>query len=80
MKKLFEWLLESNRSLHILFGLAVAIPFSLLAALGAALAFETKDVQRGGRWDWLDFAATLIGGLLGQLLQAGVIILFIHLI
>ena len=30
---------------------------------------EFKDKQYGGKFDWLDIAATEIGGLIGQTLQ-----------
>ena len=30
---------------------------------------EFKDKQYGGKFDWLDIAATMIGGLIGQSLQ-----------
>nr|DAR33807.1 MAG TPA: putative periplasmic lipoprotein [Bacteriophage sp.] len=38
---------------------------------------EFKDKQWGGKWDWLDIAATLIGGLIGQVIQILVLILII---
>lgn len=34
---------------------------------------EFKDKMYGGRFDWLDIAATLLGGIVGQLLQVGLI-------
>ena len=30
---------------------------------------EFKDKQYGNKFDWLDIAATMIGGLIGQSLQ-----------
>ena len=38
---------------------------------------EFKDKQWGGKWDWLDIAATLIGGLIGQVIQTLVLILIL---
>lgn len=34
---------------------------------------EFKDKQWGGKWDWLDWVATMIGGTIGQSLQLLVI-------
>jgi hypothetical protein len=31
----------------------------------------------GGKWDWLDILATLLGGLIGQAVQAFIIYLII---
>jgi hypothetical protein len=30
---------------------------------------EFKDYQYGGKFDWLDISATLLGGLIGQVVQ-----------
>nr|DAF89674.1 MAG TPA: putative periplasmic lipoprotein [Siphoviridae sp. ctCS019] len=30
---------------------------------------EFKDRAYGGKWDWLDLLATILGGVLGQMLQ-----------
>ena len=45
--------------------------------IGCAGGMEFKDRQWGGKWDWLDFAATLLGGLLGQAVQLLIIWLII---
>ncbi len=68
-----NWFTESNRRLHFIGGIGVGFLFTLPAAIGCAAGMEFKDRQWGGRWDWLDFAATALGGLAGQLLQAGLI-------
>ena len=36
---------------------------------------EFKDKQYGDKFDWLDIAATEIGGLIDQILQIGLIYL-----
>lgn len=72
-KKPLRWLVDSHRLLHVAGGFVVGLLFTLLAALGAAGALEFKDHQWGGQWDWLDFAATLIGGALGQVVQVLII-------
>lgn len=30
---------------------------------------EFKDKSYGDKWDWLDFLATILGGLVGQIIQ-----------
>lgn len=40
-----------------------------LYSTGLAFGMEFKDKQYGGKFDWLDIAATEIGGLIGQTLQ-----------
>lgn len=30
---------------------------------------EFKDRAYGGKWDWLDILATILGGIVGQMLQ-----------
>jgi hypothetical protein len=34
-----------------------------------ACGMEFKDRAYGGKWDWLDLLATILGGVLGQMLQ-----------
>ena len=41
------------------------------------MLYRFKDRAYGGKWDWLDLIATMIGGLIGQLLQAVVIYLIL---
>lgn len=63
------WLTESNRTKHLLYAIPSAFIGTMLFVLGLALGMELKDKLYGNRFDWLDVAATLIGGLIGQLLQ-----------
>ena len=77
MKKYFKWLLESNRPKHMLVGFLIGLFLGLSAACAAAASAEMKDWlwngKRGGTFgwikghgfDWLDFAATMIGGVAG---------------
>lgn len=71
------WLLESNRPKHLAGGFILGLTLTFLCALGCAGGMEFKDRQWGGKWDWLDFAATLIGGIIGQALQLLIIWLII---
>ena len=54
---IMKWFLESNRPKHFIY----------------AIGMEFKDKQYGGKWDWLDLIATIMGGFIGQLLQLLVI-------
>lgn len=63
------WLKESNRPKHLLYAIPAAFVGTILFALGLAFGMEFKDKQYGGKFDWLDIAATAIGGIIGQELQ-----------
>lgn len=68
IKKLFGWLLESNRWKHFLYAIpAGAINFWL--AIGLALGMEFKDAQHGGKFDWVDATCTAVGGFAGAVLS-----------
>ena len=73
--KVFNWLKQSNRPKHLLYAIPIGFIFTILAVLGCAFGMEFKDKQYGNKFDWLDIAATMIGGLIGQLLQIILIIL-----
>ena len=55
-----SWITESNRQKHFKYA---------IFALGIAMGLEYKDYAYGGKWDWLDIAATVLGGLVGQAMQ-----------
>ena len=59
---LFHWVTESNRLKHIQYGFYAGL-------CGTRLAAEYKDKQYGNEFDWLDVAATIIGGMFGQAAQ-----------
>lgn len=63
------WLLKSNRKRHLLYAIPAAFIGTILYSTGVAFGIEFKDKQYGGKFDWLDIAATEIGGLIGQTLQ-----------
>lgn len=81
MKKYFKWLLKSNRPAHIIVGFFICLAFGVDGAFVAAISAETKDWLwngvRGGKlgwlkgngFDWLDFAATMLGGIVGALIR-----------
>ena len=69
------WLTESNRQKHFLYAIPIGFLFTILCVLGVASGLEFKDKQYGNQWDWLDWTATMLGGLVGQLLQIIIILL-----
>lgn len=73
-----KWIKESNRWKHLIGGFILGLVLTILCAIGCAGGMEFKDKQWGGRWDWLDFLATVIGGVLGQAVQVLIIYLFIY--
>lgn len=70
-----NWLLESNRLKHLLFAIPCGLFLTILFVLGLALGMEFKDKQYGNEFDWLDVAATIIGGTIGQIIM--LLIIFI---
>ena len=74
------WLKESNRPKHLKYAIPTAFIGTILFAAGVAFGMEFKDKQYGGKFDWLDIAATMIGGFIGQILQILFILVIIYLI
>lgn len=72
-----SWIKESNCPKHLLYAIPAGVLLTILFVAGLAAGMEFKDKQWGGKWDWLDIAATLIGGLIGQVIQILVLILII---
>lgn len=63
----------SNRRKHFLGGIICGLCLTILFAVGVASGMEFKDSQKGGKWDWLDWSATLMGGAIGQAVQVLII-------
>lgn len=76
--KLSEWLRESNRVKHFVGGFILGVLLTVLCALGAAGAMEYKDRAWGGQCDWVDFTLTLMGGMMGQIVQIIMIYVLFH--
>ena len=72
-----SWISESNRLKHFLYAIPCGLVLTILFVLGLAAGMEFKDVQYGNRWDSLDFIATVLGGLVGQAIQIGIILLIL---
>ncbi len=67
MNKIFSFLSQSNRYKHLIGGLLVGLcalsPWTAAySAVIAASCLELKDRLYGNRWDWVDWACTVVGG------------------
>ena len=72
-----SWITKSNRLKHFIFAIPIGFFFTELCVLGVASGMEFKDKSWGGKWDWLDWLATMLGGLVGQLLALVLVYLII---
>lgn len=63
------WILESNRQKHFIYAMPCALLLTILFVLGLAIGMEFKDKLYGNKWDWLDLLATILGGIVGQIVQ-----------
>lgn len=72
-----SWIRESNRPKHLLYAIPIGLVFTILAVMGCAFGMEFKDREYGNKFDWLDIAATMIGGAIGQLLQIIIILIIL---
>jgi hypothetical protein len=59
----------SNREKHFLYAIPFGLIFTILFVAGLAFGMEYKDRLKGGKFDNLDFLCTILGGMIGQLLQ-----------
>ena len=60
-----SWLKESSSLDHLRYGYITACYLSVLFATGCAVGMEFKDWQYGGKFDFLNIAATVLGCILG---------------
>ena len=74
-----DWLKQSNRLKHLLYAIPIGLIGTILCVIGIATGMEFKDKLWGGKWDWLDWVATILGGLIGQIIQLGIILLIVCL-
>ena len=68
---------DKTRWQHFAWAIPIGAVLTILCVLGVATALEFKDKQWGGLWDWKDWACTMLGGLVGQAVQIGVVLLII---
>lgn len=71
------WLTESNRLKHFTYAIPCALFGTIVLVIGMAIGLEFKDKEYSNKWDWLDLIATILGGLVGQVLQIGFISLLV---
>ena len=64
-----QWLKESNRLKHLYYAVPIALVLTILGAIGVAFGLEFKDKEYGNKFDWLDILATILGGVIGQIIQ-----------
>lgn len=74
MSNIIEWFKTSNRWKHLAGGLILGILSdswysSILIGASVGGALELKDKLWGGKPDWIDFSLTVIGSIVGKLLQ-----------
>lgn len=72
-----SWIKESNCQKHLLYAIPAGALLTILFVAGLAAGMEFKDRVYGNKWDWLDIASTLIGGVIGQVIQIVVIMLIV---
>lgn len=69
---------DITRWRHFGYAIPIGLVFTILCVLGCASALEFKDKQWGGRWDWKDWWCTMLGGLIGQIIQIIVVWLWLR--
>ena len=74
MKKIWQWLKESNRIKHLVGGVAVGLGANdwycaEYVGIGVAGSLEFKDYQWGGKPDWVDFTLTFVGVNIGYTIR-----------
>ena len=72
------WLKRSNRNKHFLYAIPIGIVLTILCVIGLASGLEFKDKLYCNKWDWLDWLATILGGLIGQIIQISIIYLILY--
>ena len=72
------WLKRSNRNKHFIYAIPIEVVWTLLCVIGLASGLEFKDKLYGNKWDWLDWLATILGGLIGQIIQISIIYLILY--
>jgi len=71
---LFE---DETRWKHFWYAIPIGAVFTILCVLGVATGLEFKDKAWGGKWDWKDWICTMLGGMIGQIIQIIVISLIV---
>ena len=74
MKRIWQWLKDSNRLKHLLLGVCVGLGAddwycAEYVGIGVAGSLEFKDYQWGGKPDWIDFTLTFVGVNIGYTIR-----------
>ena len=74
-QKFFKWFSASNRWKHLVGSLLIGLGAdswfcACYTGAGVGAALELKDALYGGSWDWIDFALTAGGAVVGHLIRA----------
>lgn len=74
MKRIWQWLKDSNRLKHLVGGVAVGLganDWYCAEYVGICVAgsLEFKDYQWGGKPDWIDFMLTFVGVNIGYTIK-----------
>lgn len=64
--KVLQWWKASNRWKHLLYAIPLGAVCGAHFTTGVGLGMEIKDHLYGGRADFVDFALTAVGGLIGH--------------
>lgn len=69
MKKIWNWLKQSNRIKHLCLSVMIGILLddiisTAICATMVAIALEYKDRAYGGKWDWWDLCLTIVPALI----------------
>ena len=71
-EKVLQWWKASNRWKHFLFAIPLGAVCGAPFTTGVGLGMEIKDHLYGGKADFMDFALTAVGGVIGH----GVMLVF----
>ena len=66
LKSIIDWWKASNRWKHFLFAIPLGAVCGAHFTTGVGLGMEIKDHLWGGKADFVDFALTAVGGLIGH--------------
>ena len=62
---------------HFGWAIPIGVLLTILCVLGVASGMEFKDYEYSDCWDWSDWTCTMLGGLVGQAIQVGIIFIII---
>lgn len=65
-QKIGDWWKASNRWKHFLFAIPLGVVCGAHFTTGVGLGMEIKDHLYGGKADFVDFALTAVGGVIGH--------------